>query len=58
MEPDQIRDILEIALQTIGIFSVIASGVPIPQKATSIITIIRKLIDLGAFNFGSAKNLK
>lgn len=58
MDIATVQDVLEMALQVVGILSILASGAPIPRKTSGIIAIMRRIIDLGAFNFGSAKNEK
>jgi hypothetical protein len=49
------QQILEVATQVIGVASIIASITPTPVDNVVLVT-LRKLIDLGAFNFLHAKN--
>lgn len=47
----------EIAGAVISVAAVVAAALPTPSpKATMIITVARKVLDVLAFNFGHAKN--
>ena len=52
MEP---KEILEIATQVIGVLSIVASITPTPID-NGILLVLKKALDIGAFNFGRAKN--
>ena len=47
----------EIAGAVISVAAIVAAALPTPSpKATMIITVARKVLDVLAFNFGHAKN--
>lgn len=47
----------EIAGAVISVAAVVAAALPTPSpKATMVITVARKVLDVLAFNFGHAKN--
>jgi len=53
---DDVQKVTEIALQVIGILSVVAAATPNPVD-NAVLIVLRKLIDLGALNFWHAENL-
>ncbi len=54
LTPEQIQAIIGGILQIIGAFSVTAAIIPKP--AVPFLLAIQRLINMGAFNFGKAKN--
>ena len=54
LTPEQVEMIISGILQIIGAFSVTAAFVP--KSAKPYISIIRKVINFGAFNIKNAKN--
>ncbi|MGL5281923.1 MAG: hypothetical protein ACRC8W_09295 [Plesiomonas shigelloides] len=52
---DHIGDIVEIASLVVAIAAIIASATPTP-KDDGIVLMLRKIVDILAFNFGGAKN--
>ncbi len=51
------QQVVEIVTQVIGVASIIAAFTPTPID-NAVLVAIRKIIDLGAFNFLNAKNEK
>jgi Na+-transporting NADH:ubiquinone oxidoreductase subunit NqrD len=56
MTIDDVQKITEIALQVIGVCSVIAAATPTPIDNAALV-IVRKIIDFGALNWWNADNL-
>jgi len=54
MEP---KEIAEIALQLIGVLSVIAAVTPTPVD-NAVLIVLKKIINLGGFNWLEAENAK
>ena len=54
MEP---KEIAEIALQVIGVLSVIAAVTPTPVD-NAVLIVLKKIINLGGFNWFEAENAK
>ena len=54
MEP---KEIAEIALQVIGVLSVIAAVTPTPVD-NAVLIVLKKIINLGGFNWLEAENAK
>lgn len=54
---DKIPDWIELAAAIVGLASMIAAVTP-TAKDDGVIAVVRKVIDLLAFNFGSARNAK
>jgi len=55
MDPSDLTRYAEIALQVIGLLSVVAAVTPTPVDNAILIT-LKKLINLGAFNWLQAEN--
>jgi hypothetical protein len=55
MTPDDIKNYGEIALQVIGVLSVVAAITPTPID-NAILVALKKLINAGAFNWLEAEN--
>ena len=56
MNIDDVQKVTEIALQVIGILSVVAAATPNPADNAALI-VLRKIIDFGALNWWNAENL-
>lgn len=54
---DKIPDWLELATAIVGLASMIAAVTP-SAKDDGVIAVVRKVVDVLAFNFGSARNAK
>lgn len=52
---DHIGDLIEIASMVVAIAAIIASMTPTP-KDDGVVSLLRKIVDILAFNFGNAKN--
>ena len=57
MTPDDLKNYSEVALQVIGVLSVVAAITPTPID-NAILVGLKKLINLGAFNWLEAENKK
>ena len=49
---------IDVASNIVAAAAVLAAVLPVPQKLTAGLGIVRKIVDLLAFNFGNAKNKK
>jgi hypothetical protein len=57
MDAAQVREIVEVSAQIIGVASVIASVTPTPVD-DGILAVLKRILNIFAFNIGQAKNAK
>ena len=57
MTPDEIKTYGEVALQDIGVLSVVAAITPTPID-NAVLVMLKKIINAGAFNWLEAENKK